>query len=522
MSRFQIRFIFTGLILIFGCLLAAQAFSSSVDRRTLEIKLGGSDLVNTGTPFKRISIAAPDIADVVVLSPRSLYVYGKKVGYTSVILWDEDKGQTLLDVVISLDLTGLKKKLYELYPDEKIEVYGSETGVVLSGTVSGPDIVEQVLRLTRTYLPIQAKGNESQSGTGRSGTGITNLLKIGGIHQVMLEVKVAEVNRTKGKEWQAGLGFDSGGSKITGAASAGGTVLRPISFSEKFPGPAMLPDGSVGKLIGGSIDGLLQNPGSVFLNFAGNAANIFVNIDDFSAALTLLENEGLARTLAEPRLVTQSGQEASFLAGGEFPIPVPQENGSITIEYKEFGVALVFTPVVLSDGLISLRVAPSVSDITGSQVFPVGILGTEFIVPNLTTRKLETTVQLRDGQTLALGGLLQEKLRENVQKIPGLGDIPILGALFRSTNYLQEKTDLLIAVTPHLVKPVPAGSISFPGDDMQPPNWFEFYIEGRLEGRRDDSENALTNNYQFSAPPIAGRDRLGLEGPFGYQPVLAH
>lgn len=502
------------------CLLAAPAFSSSVDRRTLEIKLGGSDLVNTALPFKRITIADPTIADVVVLSPRSLYVYGKKVGYTSVILWEEGRGQTLLDVVISLDLMGLKKKLYELYPDEKIEVYGSETGVVLSGVVSGPDIVEQVLRLTKTYLPKQAEGEGSQKGTGRSGTNITNLLKIGGIHQVMLEVKFAEVNRTKGREWQAGLAYTDASKNFTGAASAGGSVLTPLAVSEQSPGPAMLLDGTVGSLIDGTIDGILQNPGSVFLNFAGNAANIFVNIDDFSAALTLLEDEGLARTLAEPRLVTQSGQEASFLAGGEFPIPVPQGNGDITVEYKDFGVSLVFTPVVLSDGRISLRVAPSVSDIASSQSFPVGVLGADFFVPNLTTRKLETTVQLRDGQTLALGGLLQETFRESVQKVPGLGDLPILGALFRSTNYLEEKTDLLIAVTPHLVKPVPAGSITFPGDNMQAPNWFEFYLEGRLEGRRPTTQEGTASSIS-SAPSVASGNQMGLEGQFGYQPVVS-
>lgn len=522
MFSFRLRSFMTVLfVLSIVCLLAAPAFSSDVDRRTLEIKLSGSDLVNTAVPFKRISIADPSIADVVVLSPRSIYVYGKKVGYTSIILWEEGRGQTLLDVVISLDLTNLKKKLYDLYPDEKIEVYGSETGVVLAGTVSGPDVVEQVLRLTKTYLPKQSEGEERQRGTGRSGTNITNLLKIGGIHQVMLEVKFAEVNRTKGKEWQAGLAYNDASSNFTGAASAGGSVLAPLSFTEENPGPAMLLDGTVGNLIDGTIDGLLQNPGTVFMNFAGNAANIFVNIDDFSAALTLMEDEGLARMLAEPRLVTQSGLEASFLAGGEFPIPVPQGDGEITIEYKDFGVALVFTPVVLSDGRISLRVAPSVSDIAGAQSFPVGIIGADFIVPNLTTRKLETTVQLRDGQTLALGGLLQEKFRENVQKIPGLGDLPILGPLFRSTNFIEEKTDLLIAVTPHLVKPVPAGSITFPGENMQPPNWFEFYLEGRLEGRRPDTQDAATASRHSAVPTVASGERSGLEGQFGYQPVVS-
>ena len=501
-------------------LFAAFVSAAEVDRRTLELKLGGSDLVNTAYPFKRVSIANPGIADVVVISPRVLYVYGLKAGYTSVILWEEGKGQTLLDVVVSLDLTGLKKRLHDLYPDQQIKVYGSETGVVLSGTVSGPEVVEQVLRLTKTFLPKLAEGDESQHGTGRSGTGVTNLLRVRGIQQVMLEVKFAEVNRTKGKDWQAGLGFNNV-NDITGAVNSSGSALQPLSFDENHPGPAILRDGTVGSLIDGTIDGILQNPGTLLFNFAGNAANIFLNFDDFSAALNMMENEGLARTLAEPRLVTQSGQEASFLAGGEFPIPVPQGNGDITIEYKEFGVSLVFTPVVLSNGLISLRVAPSVSDIVSVQTVPAGIVGASFVVPNLSSRKLETTVQLQDGQTLALAGLLQDKFRDNVQKIPGLGDLPILGPLFRSTNFVEEKSELLVAVTPRLVKPAEAGSLKFPGEELQAPNWYEFYLEGRLEGRRPQSEGST----ESSDEPLSSIDRIdggGLEGFFGYQPLVAH
>ena len=497
-------------------LLAGLASAAEVDRRTLELKLGGSDLVNTAYPFKRVSIANPDVADVVVISPRVLYVFGKKAGYTSVILWEEGKGQTLLDVVISLDLTGLKKRIHELYPDQQIEVHGSETGVVLSGTVSGPEVVEQVLRLTKTYLPKLAEGDESQEGSGRSGTGVTNLLQVRGIQQVMLEVKFAEVNRTKGKEWQAGLGFSST-HHVTGAVNSSGSALQPLKFDDKHPGPAMLGDGTIASLIDGSISGILQNPGTLLFNFAGNAANIFLNLHDFSAALTLMEDEGLARTLAEPRLVTQSGQEASFLAGGEFPIPVPQKDGTITIEYKEFGVSLVFTPVVLSDGTISLRVAPSVSDITSVQAIPAGIVGANFVVPNLSSRKLETTVQLQDGQTLALAGLLQDKFRDNVQKIPGLGDLPILGALFRSTDFIQEKTELLIAVTPRLVKPGEAGSLKLPGENLQPPNWYEFYLEGRLEGRRP----ALESSAEGTLLSVEAADGGGLEGVFGYQPLTS-
>ncbi len=255
------------------------------------------------------------------------------------------------------------------------------------------------------------------------------------------------------------------------------------------------------------------------MNFAGNAANIFLHIDNFQTALRFLESNGLARTLAEPRLVTMSGQEASFLAGGEFPIPVPQDLGQITIEFKQFGVALRFTPVVLSDGKISLRVAPSVSEIASTSVIPAGIQGTNFIVPNLSTRKLETTVEMYDGQTLALGGLLQDNLRETIEKVPGLGDIPILGALFRSSGYRQMKTDLLIAITPHLVKPVQEGSIRFPGEALQPPNAYEFYLEGRLEGKRPFDDKSAFGRHAYLTEGAAALREGGLDGDFGYQPV---
>ncbi len=369
----------------------------------------------------------------------------------------------------------------------------------MSGIVSGPEVMEQVLRLARTFLPPKAEGERSEEDTGKSGDGITNLMSVGGIQQVMLEVKFAEVSRTSGRDLQAAFGFDG----ISDSDAAAGGI-------------GDLGVGSDGSATGATFGSLLLN----FANFADNPANIFVKISDFSAALTFLETEGLARLLAEPRLITQSGQEASFLAGGEFPIPIPQGDGTISIEYKEFGVALTFTPVVLSDGKISLRVAPSVSDITSSSSIPAGIAGADFIVPNLVTRKLETTVQLYDGQTLALAGLLQDKLRESVSQIPVLGDLPIIGALFRSTSYQQEKTDLIISVTPHLVMANKEGTIKYPGESMQIPNRYEFYLEGRLEGRRplDDSNSSSDHRFNTMLPTT---DQGGLEGSFGYEPVTA-
>jgi pilus assembly protein CpaC len=497
----------TGLLLLLLALLCSS-LAMAQERRTLNLRLGGSDIIRTTHPVNRVTIAGPKIADVVVLSPREIYVYGTETGYTSIILWEGNQGNTLLDVVVSLDTTTLKEKLHQLYPNERIEVHSTETGIVLSGTVSGPEIIEQAIRLAQSYYSDDGKEEKGKEGTGRSGSGITNLLRVGGNQQIMLEVKFAEVTRSSTKEWQAAFGLEGTGD-VTGAFGTA-NVFRPIQdafINANFPNA---PNQS--GIFRGAIDGLIQNPSSVLVNFAENPANIFINVDDFLAGLRFLESEGLARILAEPRLVTQSGQEASFLAGGEFPIPVPQKDSSITIEFKEFGVGLRFTPVLLSDGRISLRVAPSVSEITSTSRIPAGIQGATFLVPNLATRRLETNVQLYDGQTLALAGLLQNNLRESVGKIPGLGDLPILGGLFRSTSYRQEKTDLLIAVTPRIVKPLSTGAIEFPGEYLKPPNRWEFYLEGRLEGRRD-GVSAFGKPAAINAATMTG----GLEGEFGHE-----
>jgi len=499
------------LLAVFGLLFGSGATAKELNRHTLQLKLGGSDIIKTLAPFKRVSIANPDIADVVVLSPSEIYVYGKEVGFTSMILWEAGQEKTVLDVVISLDITALKEKLYELYPNEKVEVYASETGVVLSGTVSGPEVVEQVLRLTRTFLPVKAEASGDAGGSGHSGAGITNLLKVGSLQQVMLEVTFAEVSRDSGRDLQVGMGLNNMGDDLGNDFSRGGAGVSPFDITTNGIPYA--------KDIVTSTN-TLQATGSLLFNFINNPANIFVEIDHFTAALQFLESEGLARTLAEPRLVTQSGQEASFLAGGEYPIPVVQaggvdNNGVVTIEFKEFGVGLSFTPVVMSDGKISLHVSPSVSTITDTAATSAGI------VPILTTRKLDTTVQLHDGQTLALAGLLQDNMQEILSKIPYLGDIPILGALFRSTSYIQDKTDLLIAVTPHLVKPGQEGSIKFPGENVRVPNRYEFYLEGRLEGRRHDDDESAIKRHSFSEMPAESAKMGGMEGDFGYQPVKA-
>lgn len=484
---------------------AAPLFAADIEHLTLDVNIGGSELVKIAEPSRKmkILISNQDIIGARPLKADLINVYnlGKKVGYSRVTVWDDYKREVraIIDVNVSLDVTPLKQKLHQLYPNQDIKVYSSESGIVLSGSVSGPEIMEQTLRLARTFLPPKAEGERSEDDTGKSGDGITNLMSVSGIQQVMLEVKFAEVTRSSARDLRAAFGWDGLLGDDIAVGGIGGLTTN-----------------SNGTLSGAT-------PGSLLLNFADfggdTPANIFVEIGDFSAALRFLEEESLARLLAEPRLVTQSGQEASFLAGGEFPIPVPDEDG-ITIEYKEFGVALRFTPVVLSNGKISLRVAPSVSDISASSSIPSGIVGSSYVVPNLTTRKLESTVQLYDGQTLALAGLLQDSLRESVTKIPGLGDIPIIGTLFRSTSYQQEKTDLMISVTPHLVTANKEGTIKYPGEKIQIPNRYEFYLEGRLEGRRSSADMDTMGVHSFSQE-VPESEQGGLEGSFGHEPVTA-
>lgn len=504
----------------------ACAHAGAADTKSpIVIKVGGSELKNAKDYWatiqeprlKRISAIDDKIVDVQIVSPQTFYVLGKDFGSTSLMIWEKDLEDPIkIDVIVLLDLTTLKQKLYELYPSQPIEVYASETGVVLSGTVSGPEVVEEVLRLTQNFLPKKAAG-KIKGGTdevsGSSSAGVTNLLKVGAIQQVLLEVKFAEVDRSSSRDWQAALGLVGQNNDFI---IGGGVNPLSAKYTKGFnaDGSPQFDIGDLGQN-GGQIPNWGGTAGDMLLNFAGNAANIFVNYKDITASLKLLETEGLARVLAEPRLVTMSGQEASFLAGGEFPVPVAEDDGQVSIEYKEFGVGLRFTPIVMSDGKISLRVAPSVSDIASSSIIPAGIAGANFIVPNLNSRKLETTVQLHDGQTIALAGLLQDTLREEVSKIPGLGDLPILGALFRSSGYIQQKTDLLIAVTPHLVKPVKEGELIFPGEHMRPPNALEFYLLGKLENYWTHDDPSLLSGHEFTPVPATVSEEGGMEGQFG-------
>jgi pilus assembly protein CpaC len=340
------------------------------------------------------------------------------------------------------------------------------------------------LALATSFAPEDEEGNTKEGK-------VVNLMHIGGIQQVLLEVKVAEINRSVmrefGIEWNA-FGLDAGNWIIGGANGGAG----PIGFDP--------PNGF--------------EPGPQSITNSGFFTRFLSNNFLFSATINAAKNNGLAKILAEPNLTTLSGQEATFLSGGEFPIPVPQGNlGGTTIEFKDFGIGMGFIPVVLDANRINMAIDISVSDLASENTISVGGgIQTEqrFVIPSLSVRRATSSVEMGDGQTIALAGLLSEKLREEVQKFPGLGDLPVLGYLFKSQQWLSQESELVIFVTPHLAQPVANDLVRLPTDAFIPPNDVEYYIMGRMEGRGPEEEPELV-------PAAMPSTQGGLEGNFGHQ-----
>jgi pilus assembly protein CpaC len=309
-----------------------------------------------------------------------------------------------------------------------------------------------------------------------------NLLEVGGVHQVMLEVRVSEMSRSLMRRLGVNFAYVSDGGNTFGVS-----LLNNLTSV----GSAAAGLGPIG--VTSNVNGILR--------FLGGGATWTTFID-------ALKQEGLTKVLAEPTLITTSGRTANFLAGGEYPIPVPQGSSggsTITIEYKTFGVGLNFTPTVLNNNKISMEVKPEVSELDFTNALTIS----GYTVPGLTTRRVATTIELADGQSFAIAGLLKEDLREVVAKFPVLGDIPILGVLFRSTSYQKNETELVIIVTPHLVKPVDMAKQTLPTDAFVDPNDFEFYLLGSLEGQGEPAKSKGA-----AAPPRS--DKGGLEGDFGH------
>jgi pilus assembly protein CpaC len=436
---------------------------------TMNLSIGKSTLVRLPAPIDRISVGNPAVADVTLISARELYLLGKTFGSTNVIMWRRNGATTIIDVNVSLDAGALEARLRELMPDEKnIRVSTAADSVVLSGTVSSAMKADFAASVAEAFgrsfsagitLPVVAGGGQAtpgqqlqvgqvqQQAAGGGGQGrslrVINMLQIGTAQQVMLEVKVAEISKTLLDKLGVGVNLSRG------------------SGDWRY--------GIISNLLSGSA-GVL---GAVKAN--GN-----------SIELDAEKRDGLVRVLAEPNIVSISGQEASFLAGGRIFIPVARANATtgvptITLEEKEFGVGLKFTPTVLEGDRINLRVSPEVSELsqTGSPFTTVN--GVTSILPSFTTRRAQTTVQLMDGQSFAIAGLIKNNVTETIRRFPILGDVPILGALFRSSEFQTDRTELMFIVTPRLVKPLPA-EYALPTDNWTPPNRLEFFVNGQMEG----------------------------------------
>ncbi|MCH8097785.1 MAG: type II and III secretion system protein family protein [Proteobacteria bacterium] len=436
------------------------------------VPLNKSQILRLNVPYTDLSIGNPKIADVLPITTKQIYVLGKEVGLTNLLVYGEDGALlAVLDLVVTYDVEGLKQRLFELLPNEKIGVRAVGDSVVLTGTVSTGKKISQVLAIAERFAPKQ----------------VVNMLNVKGSQQVMLAVRFAEVTRTAKKE----LGFNLAGRF--------GDIFT-ISTGRRGSGA-----------LGSALD--IINGGTIFADPTAFVSTLFSPISDFAFLFDALEEKGAIKTLAEPNLMALSGETASFLAGGEFPIPVLEdiEGGgqpSITVEFKEFGVSLSFTPTVLENGRISLVVIPEVSTLDPNPASTSITIGGA-VIPSLVTRRASTTIELGDGQSFVIAGLLENSYSNSIDQFPWLGDLPILGALFRSTRFKRSETELMILVTPYIVKPAKAGTVIGSADLYKPPSDVDLFLFGEIDAPGSGMPQA---GKSMSGAPGGG----GLSGPYGH------
>ncbi|WP_213268647.1 type II and III secretion system protein family protein [Hyphomonas sp.] len=389
----------------------------------LELRRGKSAVVEADAAFATIVVADPQIAEAMPTSNRSFFVRGKSPGSTTVLIYDGSGAiAELIEIEVKLGLDELRGDLRRLLPGELIDVYAVHDGVYLDGKVTTAAAAEMALQLAERHVP----------------GGVANGLSVGQSQQVLLEVRFLEASRNAVREIGFGHNVD-----------ANDVVIGTES---------------------GTVSGLLEKTVALFTNVGGE------NID---IRLRALEEKGIIRTLAEPNLVSLSGDTASFLAGGEFPIPVSSRDNEVTVEFKKFGVSLDFTPTVLGDGLVNLRVRPEVSALDRGN----GIRASNIDIPGISVRRADTTVELHDGQAFAIAGLLQNNYTNDVRQTPWIGNVPVLGSLFSSKRYQRNETELIIIVTPRLVQPFshPEG-VASPLDAVSEPTEAEFFLLGKTTG----------------------------------------
>jgi len=498
------------------------AAMKSVEIKTekVQVSLNKSKLITLNRNVAEISQGNPAIADFPMdkeaaetsfMPPNQVLIRGKSIGTTNLYLWGANgKIIQVLDIEVTADLEGLKARLNELLPHENIAVRSSQKNIVLSGEVSNLANMQAAIDLAGSFVGasatlggggaggaagqgnINVSTNTAQPKVDPSASGVPhviNLMTVGGAQQVMLDVKVAEIDRKLIKGLNIKFSALQTSDTFSVGAVNGGGSLNPLG-------------------IGGLLNQHSFNAGALFLQAISGEFMFNLTID-------AANDQQLAKILAQPTLTTLSGQPATFISGGEFPIPVPQSgisNGTITIQFKEFGISLKFVPVVLDSGRINLNMHVSVSELSedAAVIAQAGNTSSQFSIPSLTKREASSTLELADGQTMSIAGLISDKLRENVNKFPGLGDIPGLGALFRSSAFLNQQTELVIFVTPRLAKPVLAKNAQLPTDSFAPPDDVDFYVLGRTESRK--ARNRWVENEVKSIS-----NKGGLDGEYGQQ-----
>jgi pilus assembly protein CpaC len=426
------------------------AFAGASHTTTVMVTLGKSEDVHTDQGLVDISFGDPEVADVNPLTDHALSILGKKIGTTRVTVYGEGKKQVgIFDVEVSYDISRLANEIAR-FTSGGVKVSSVNGRIMLSGTSPDAATLDKAVMIARQFGPDPI-----------------NTVQVMQPQQVMLEVRFIEVNRQASR--QLGVQWNMFGSKtianIGDQQPASKLPITAAGLNQSAQSQTVSPVVAAGVLSGTAPFGFLIS------QLVGGSSPVNVSIN-------ALEQQGLARSLAEPNLVALSGDTASFLAGGEFPVPVPGTLGQVSIDYKPYGVGLAFTPTVLRDGVINLVIKPEVSELDNSN--PVQVAGIS--VPPLIVRRASTTVELRDGQSFMLGGLLQNISNTSQDQLPWVGDVPVLGALFRSAQYQKNETDLVILVTPHIVHPLaPTAPIRTPLDNTLPGNDVDFFLMGQAE-----------------------------------------
>lgn len=444
------------------------------------VPLNRSELMSTTTDMGEVIITDPEVADVYVHGKRRVSVIGKKIGQTTMRVFDGQRNLIRsMDVYVTYDLPAVRKALREFLPGERIGVSMINLRMALTGDVSSAEAAKTAIEIAEEFVHNKLTDDQTETRKKPDPTSATeespiiNLMKISAGQQVMLRIKIGEVQRSALKNLGVNLQ----------AVKTGGFAFQIGTGSGQYG--AAPPSGAASGATGAFGLGFFNNASDSFgtAGLSGHTGEV-----GLASAIDALERDGLLKTLAEPNLVALSGEEAQFLAGGEFPIPVPQALGTTTIDYKPFGVALKFTPYVLSANRLRIQVQPEVSEISNANAIKVGTT----TAPSFTTRRASTTVELAPGETFMLAGLIQDNMISQIDQLPGAGDIPVLGALFRSTSFQRNQTELVIAVTPFLVDPMKGSDVKLPTDDFRPASFMESIFFGALGGTKGGSVEGPT------------------------------